>query len=123
MPDLLTAARHYLICHQGVTQHTDYQSHCARELHDAIAEVDGTPTRQEKADALEGHTTEGYTPEGIGNAKPKVTIGEAERLLASRFHQGPTIGGTGNVGGSYSGDPASTARERLYGSDDPKDVA
>lgn len=80
MRDLIQAAKNYLQSLEGVTPHTHDQEACRLELRQAIA----TEEKRELEVKPEGHTSEGWTDDGTGREKPKMTLAEAARQLEAR---------------------------------------
>lgn len=84
MNSLLEAAKAYLLTTEGNCPHTPDQDYARSELRNAVAREQGIANEAGKhPPAPEGNTSEGATAEGVGTAKPKVTMGEAMRQLAA----------------------------------------
>lgn len=84
MTTLIEAAKAYLLTTEGNCPHTPDQDYARSELRNAVAREEGIANEAGKhPPAPEGNTSEGATAEGVGTAKPKMTMGEAMRQLAS----------------------------------------
>ena len=77
MSTLLQAAKLYVQSLEGTTPHTADQEAARANLRKAIADEENVPVEQKP----EGHTSEGWTDDGTGREKPKMTLEEAKRQL------------------------------------------
>lgn len=83
MNSLLEAAKAYLLTTEGNCPHTPDQDFARSELRNAVAREQGIANEAGKhPPAPEGNTSAGATGTGVGQAVPKVTVGQAMAQIA-----------------------------------------